>query len=210
MKSSFKHLLAGLVVAASVAGASATPISLSYSSTIGSTISFDGSGNFGFNPTANNFQITSAGISAGLLGEMTGTYAIGAITTVGTLSTANVTGTGTLVIHDGLGNNLTGTLVWDNIQQSGTGGSLNIVGNVNVTGVTYTGANTDLLAMLNGAIDTLSFQFATTITLADLKTSANTTSFSGSITAAPDGGLCLAMLGFAMVGVEGLRRKLAK
>jgi hypothetical protein len=182
---------------------------ITYSSEVNSFIDFDGAGNFNFTPSANSFHITS-GTAAGLLGDMSGTFSIGAITTSGGMSTAPVTGTGTFVIHDG-SSDLTGTLVWVSIGQLGTFDGLNITGNVNLTGITYSGSNADLLAMaaVGSGIDTLSFQFTTTVSLADLTTSSHDTSFSGSIEV-PDGGLTVATLGFALVSVEGFRRKLRK
>src|SRR5262245_46309034 len=69
-----------------------------FSSTQGSSIDFDGSGGFTFNPSVNNFQIDT-GDGAGLLGEITGLFQVGAITINGPISSAPVIGTGSITIH---------------------------------------------------------------------------------------------------------------
>jgi hypothetical protein len=156
-----------------------------YSSSVGSGIYFDGLGNFTLNPTVNNFKITS-GSAAGLFGEMTGTFAIGTITTADGASTAPVSGTGTLVIHDGV-NDFTATLVWLDITQIGVGDFLNTSGTVNLTSIVYGGSNPDLVALkaAGSAINDFSFQFVPSVALSDLKTSAYATSFSGTMSAGP-------------------------
>src|SRR5689334_857089 len=115
-------------------GAIAQAAQFDYASTVGSFIVFPGDGTFTFTPTTNNFQITS-GTATGDFGEITGTYSIGAITNNSGVRSAPVTGTGTFVVHDGFGFDLTGTLVWVDITQSGTAGFLNINGTVNLTGI---------------------------------------------------------------------------
>jgi hypothetical protein len=156
-----------------------------YSSSVGSGIYFDGLGNFTLNPTVNNFKITS-GSAAGLFGEMTGTFAIGTITTADGASTAPVSGTGTLVIHDGV-NDFTATLVWLDITQIGVGDFLNTSGTVNLTSIVYGGSNPDLVALkaAGSAINDFSFQFVPSVALSDLKTGAYATSFSGTMSANP-------------------------
>jgi len=185
----------------------AAALEIDYSSTVGSFIHFDGLSHFNFTPALNSFHITS-GTAAGLLGDMNGTYTIGSVTTFFGVSTASVSGSGSLVIHDGAFD-LTGTLVWANIVQVGAGDTLNVTATVNLTGITYGGSNADLLVLANAGAgtDVLTFQFGSTVALSTLKNSVNQTSFSGTI-AAPDGGLTVASLGLALVGIEGLRRKL--
>jgi len=206
----FKRIATGLSLAAALALTSnATAVTIDYASADMSFIKFDGAGNFSFTPAANSFNVTS-GSAVGLQGDMSGSYAIGAITTIGGVSTASVTGSGTLKIHDGAFD-LTGTLTWVDIEQFGTGGTLNTVGDLNLTGITYSGANADLVALKNAgsAGDVLTFQFIPAQTLTFLKANAAQTSFSGTIhTNVPDGGLTLSLLGFALVGIEGVRRKL--
>jgi len=175
-----------LIVIALLSVGVTTQAQFNYSSTSNSFVFFDGAGRFVFNPGVNNFQITS-GTAAGLFGQVTGTYTIGTITTSGSMSTASVTGSGMLVIFDGT-NNLTATLVWADIQQIGTGASLNIGGTVNLAGVTYAGANPDLQALANvgSGATVLSFTFNPAISLSALVSGSgsNQTSFSGTITSA--------------------------
>ncbi|HVU36567.1 MAG TPA: hypothetical protein VHE61_24215 [Opitutaceae bacterium] len=178
-------LLMGAIVAFSP-HASADPIDLTldYSNTVGAYINFDGHSHFSFFGTSNNFKITTSGVSAGLLGEITGTYTIGTVTTVGIMSSAAVTGAGTLVIHDGAGHDLAGSLVWQDIMQIGTGDFLNTSGSLNLSNITYSGLNSDLLTLASGshsATDVLSFQFGSSKKLATLKTTAAKTSYSGEV-----------------------------
>lgn len=191
--------------------------SINYSSTPGSAINFDGAGNFSFAPGLDSFVIDS-GTAAGLLGDISGSFSLGTITTVGGVSSASVTGTGTFAIHDGL-DDLTGTLAWVTIVQVGSGGVLNDSGTVNLTGVTYGGSNPDLLALAatGNATDVLTFQFTPAVSLTDLANSANSASFSGSISPAddltgsdpvPDRNSTLTLLALAMSGLAVIRRKL--
>jgi hypothetical protein len=217
IKTSVSRILAPIVVAGiAFVGAStaqATSIGFDYSSTIGSDIDFPGNGTFSFAPATDNLQITlthnGTGTANGLFGEITGTYTIGAISG----NTASVSGGGTFVIHDGLGFNLSGNLTWVNIVQTGTGDGLNLQGTLNLTGVTYGGLNADLLTFAtlgqgHGA-NTLTAQFLPGLSLNDLVGGHDdSTSFSGSVAAVPDGGTTVALLGLGLVGIEVLRRKL--
>jgi len=160
-----------------------TQAQFNYSSTPNSFVFFDGTGRFVFSSGVNNFQITS-GTAAGLTGQLTGMYTIGTVTTSGDLSTAAITGSGTFVIFDG-SNTLTANLVWIDVQQMGTGDSLNVSGVVNLTGVTYGGANPDLqaLASAGSGSNVLSFHFSPAISLSDLTSGSgsNQASFSGTV-----------------------------
>lgn len=176
---------------------------------------FPGDHTFSFSPSANNFQVTS-GTASGLLGEMTGTFAIGTISTIvipglGTMETASVSGSGTFVIHDGAFT-LSAVLTWVDITQFGTGAFLNTTGTVTLTGITYGGSNPDLLALAtagNGA-NVLSFQFAPLVTLDQLRNGPgpNKTSFSGSVSTVPDAGSTVMLLGLAVAGVAAIRPRL--
>lgn len=172
-----------LAVIALLSFGATTQAQIDYSSTTNSFIYLDGAGRFVFNPGVNSFQITS-GTAAGLFGEVTGIYTIGAITTTDTGSTAPVTGSGTLVIFDGE-YSLTATLEWTDIQQMGTGASLNVDGAVNITGVTYAGTNPDLqaLATAGSGSNVLSFHFNPATSLSTLANGPgpNQASFSGTI-----------------------------
>ena len=214
------YIMAVVAGVAVVSGLNASAISIGYSSVVGthhsaSQINFDGSGNFSF--SADNlgdyFSVSSStgtGDSIGNLGTLlSGTFAIGTVTTAlnGTQS-ANVTGSGTLTINDGDGFNLTGALSWVNIVQSGTGTSLNLKGDVNLTGVTYGGTSADLLALVGNDSDSLSFTFNPAKTLTTLTTTKVSTGFSGQITSVPDGGMTVMLLGAALSTMGLLRKKL--
>jgi hypothetical protein len=212
MKSTLKKIAALLAVGTALLAWNTTRANeIDYSNVTGATINFNGDSTFNFATTdlsGNMFSITSNGPAQNLLGSIGGTFTIGAVTTVGVYSSAPVTGTGVLTIHDGASNDLTGTVSWLDMQQAGTGGSLNINGQLNLTNITYSGLNTTLLQIAHShtANDTLSFQFASTITLANLKTTVESTSFSGSISA-PDGGTTVMLLGFALSGLALMRRR---
>src|SRR5690242_5724626 len=108
--------------------------SFDYSSAaVGGSIVFPGDGTIQFAPGVDNFKVTS-GSAAGFLGEITGTFNIGTISSIPGGSFAPVTGTGAFDISDGTFD-LTATLSWKNIQQIGTGGSLNVFGDLNLTGI---------------------------------------------------------------------------
>jgi hypothetical protein len=211
-------ITAALALAAAAIGFvdTAKAITFSYVSNPlnGSHIHFQGGGGpnphtFTFVPTTNNFEVTT-GTCAGCFGEMTGTFTIGTITPFPGGAMATVTGTGTFVIHDGLGNNLTATLTWVDITQIGTSGTLNVGGALNLTGITYSGINPDLVALRNAgsASNTLSFTFNPAVSLFLLRNGGqHNTTFSGTVTAqTPDGGASVALLGIALAGIEGARR----
>ena len=132
----------------------------------------------------------------------------------GLAETGDVSGTGAFVIHDGVGNDLTATLVWTSVAQVGAGNALNFRGSVNLTSITYSGTNADLVALAaaHSAIDVLSFQFTTQIDLTFLAVHPGgdiTNSFSGTIATVPDGGTTVMLLGAAL-GVLGIARRALK
>ena len=220
MRNRFKLLLAltaGVVASAMLAQqAQATPITLNFGNTQGGQINFDGAGGFNFSPggaasAANNsFKITGASgpsLSIGDFGTMSGSWTFD--------GAGNVSGSGTLDIEDFAGSHLTATLTWGKLTLNAnhSGGFLNEALTVNLSGVTYLGADPDLSAFLGGGKETVSFTFPTGgHTLTDLATVAQSTSFSGSLTplSTPDGGVTAGLLGFALLGIETLRRRLAK
>ena len=194
--------------------------SLDFSSIIGANVVFNGTGGFYFkNATSGvgngySFQVIDAnnlpGDSVGDYGNMTGTYNIGAITTSGATQSAAVTGSGIVTINDG-SFVLTGTLVWDDITTVGTGTTLNITGKLNVTSVTYAGSQVDLqtLAAAGSLSDTVDFTFNPAKPLTTLKNTPEHTTFSGSITAIPDGAMTVQLLGGALLAIAAVRRKMA-
>jgi hypothetical protein len=186
-------LLVLSVVFLSVTEARANSIGIDFSNLAGAAIKFDGLSHFTFQDSATtcctgrDFQITSeSGLSSlvGMRGNLSGTFTIGAVTTIGALSTAPVSGSGTFSIWDG-SSSFAGSLQWLDITQFGTGDLLNTSGSINLTSFTYTGSNTDLqqLAGSSEGVLTLSFQFGSVVSLQTLKTTVKSTSYSGSLVA---------------------------
>ena len=213
-RSCFVALGMALASLASLTNVQAT--GFDYSSTVGSSIMFPGDHTFSFSPSATNFQVTS-GTASGLLGEMTGTFTIGTITTtiipgIGTMQTASVTGSGTFVIHDGAFT-FSAVLTWVDIAQLGSGAVLNTTGTVSLTGITYGGSNPDLVALATAGsgANVLSFQFAPTASLEELRNGPgpHKTSFSGSVATLPDGGSTLMLLGLAVAGIAAIRPRIS-
>jgi hypothetical protein len=137
--------------------AKAQSITLDFGVVQNSTINFSG-GNFYFvnsvNGDPNQFDITS--------------------------------GTGTLNIVDteSTPEALTGTINWMNISTVGVSGVLDLMGTINLTGLTYSGNNSDLmqLASAGDATDVVTFQFTPAETLWQLQAANGlSTSYSGSI-----------------------------
>jgi hypothetical protein len=167
-------------------------ILLDYSTLPNALISFAGGG-FTFTGNAGNqFEIddvfNGSGDSLGFKGYITspGPFAIGAIYINGSVQTAPVTGSGTLHLSDGV-NQLTATIQWVDITTIGTSGILNVNGQVNLTGITYSGPSLDLQALVasgTAQVD-LSFQFIPALTLTQLKATGGATDFSGTILGAP-------------------------
>jgi hypothetical protein len=196
----------------------ASAIIFNFSNLPGTDVTFGG-GAFAFTSVGGyQFEITSVnggvGDSVGLSGGISpgGPFAIGTITTIGAEQTAPVTGVGTLYVTDGASMNLLGTIQWNDITTFGVGGVLDLMGSINLTGITYGGANSDLsaLAAAGSASDVVSFQFVPAETLTQLKNGSGETSYSGSIAAVvvPEPGtLTLAGLGLAGLAALRLRRK---
>lgn len=210
-------IVAAVVAAcANVPLAHANPIEITvdYSNTTGATIYFDGASHFSFAPSFDNLKITAGTGAVGLLGEMTGTYTVGTVSKVGTMSSAPVNGSGMLVIHDGAGYDMSGNLTWVNIVQIGTSDFLNTSGNLNLTNISYHGTNSVLsllAATPSNASDVLSFQFTPAKSLSTLKSTKTRTSFSGSIHATrivPEHADSLLLLGLALAALSLARRAL--
>jgi hypothetical protein len=212
---------------------------------VGASVEFDGhttSTTFQFdNSGGESFQITSSsggtGSTVGLDGTISGTFSYSSIssTTFGgvTIQTAPVTlavgsAAPVLTISDGAGHNLTATISMMNIVTSGSSGGVNYTDNVNLSNVAYTGSNADLLTFMNEAngppasgTATISFQFIPPLSLTQLLTGVNKTSYSGTLVAGTDNGgsvpepsslslvLCGAASLLTMTGY-GLRRRRAR
>ena len=216
------------VLSACLLSAIAVPagaVTIDYSNTAGSTINFnplDGCGGgtvgcFDFSPDSplTSINITS-GSASGLLGNIDGTFGVGPITTLVSspflVQSAAVSGTGTLSIVDGA-NTLTADLVWVDIYSAGVAGGTNVNGTANLSNISYSGTNADLLALFNGGtgIQTMTYQFTSAASLTKLfttNTSITSTSFSGSITPVPVPAAAW-LFGSGLVGLIGVARRKA-
>ena len=172
-------------------------ITLNFQGLNGTVLSFGTNSTFGFTSTNGyQFSISSvtggAGDSVNLDGYVSpgAPFIIGPITIAGWVQSAPVTGTSILHITDGASTDLTGTINWLNITTISVAGILNLSGQVDLTAITYPGANSDLgaLAAAGSAADVVSFQFVPEKTLTQLSTEGGQTSYSGSITSVPEPG----------------------
>lgn len=164
------------------------------SSIPGSTINFDGNGtlaNVTFS-VGSNFQIDNviggAGTAAGYQGTFSGTWTLGPVTTVTVVplqETAPVTGVGALSISDGT-DTLTANIAWVQATSLKTIISIGTLGFTgNVTSLSYSGSDPDLLAFATGLDQTglLAYSFPPPgVSLAQLvSVGRRDTSFSGSL-----------------------------
>jgi hypothetical protein len=173
---------------------------LAVSADVRADIEFQGTGTgasfvFNNNLSGDAFTITGSsgvGDSVGLQGTIGGTfsYTVSSIVTVGALQTAPViTSNGTLTITDAALDSLTGTLTGIDVATVGTAGAVDVNGAINLTNVSYSGTNSDLLELKNeaaagGGVVAISFQFVPGEGLTTLAASGFTdqTSYSGTIT----------------------------
>jgi hypothetical protein len=209
------------LIACLVGGGRAMANGFSYDS-IGDAISFTGGSKFTFLQTDGSYNIYQAiGTFPSLtylMGDITGTFTIGAVTVNGTTSNAPITGTGTFSMFDGA-TTLTATLSWVDIVQNGTGTTLDYLGAANLTSIAYTGTNAELLALKHAGSgsDTLDFTFNPAKTLSQLKSGEPPTTFSGTVTdvvGVPDSGttallISLGLAGTAIVAIARRRRLLS-
>ena len=193
---------------------SAKAVEIDYASAPGGLIVFPGDSTFHFT-AGDNLQIVT-GTASGFLGSVQGTFTIGPVTVLipGLVERADVSGFGTFTIHDPANGDLTSTIEWLTIGQIGGSGALNFQANVNMTNITYSGTNPDLVALATAgsAVNVLSFQFTTAIPLTVLANHTGgdiTNSFSGTIVSVPDGGATVMLLGAAL-GVLGIARRALK
>lgn len=200
-------------------------IALDFSSDLGASMRFNGTGNtfmFDDGPSGRDFMVTLVhdgfNDSLGLKGNIFGDFTIGAITSDGSKQSAPVTSVGGVIsIFDGT-TSLTGDIAWIDIYTEGNTGGLNAGGAINVTNFSYGGSNNDLTRLatlgMGSGLAALSFQFvpAKSLTVVTTDGTTTTTSYSGSISSSsvPDGGSTLALLGGALFGAAGLRRKFKK
>ena len=210
-------LAAAILGAVSLQTAGATALTLDFANVFGSSISFDGAGNFSFpNSGTYDFVIngeTGGSTAGGLFGNLSGTFAIGTIATVGSTETAAVTGAGLLTITDASAVNLTADLNWVSIQTTGTSsGTINELNTVNLSNMSYSGSNVDLLALAapTTGIATVSFQFIPAQDLNALKVTSEGNSYSGTIGigTVPEP-MTLSLMGVGLLGLGLLRKRLS-
>lgn len=218
----------GLAVAA-LATFRAEAISIDIVNVTGNTLAtsavldFDGTGNFTFDEASTgvnagyDFIINGisggAGDSFGLVGNISGTFSIGAIA-AGPPETAPVTSSpgATLTIWDGT-TTFSGLIDWVELRRDGTSADLNIAGAVNLTSITYTGTVQDLIDLMGDtdeASATISFSFNPARTITQLKTTRAKTSYSGDLTSVPDGGMTLTLLGASLTGLAMAGRRMRR
>jgi hypothetical protein len=187
----------------------------SYSDVAGASIQFNGSAStfqFDNNPSnGNQWSITGesggTGSAMNLLGAFSGgPWTIGPITTSLGVETANVntSPSAMLTINDGAGHSATANVVWGQIYTYLGAGGINANLAVNLSNLSYSGANVDLLNFFSAPAGelNLTFQFSPAMTLSQLTagTGPYTTSFSGSLTPVPEpGALAICSLGFALL-----------
>jgi hypothetical protein len=224
-----KPVIVGVVGLAFSAAVGQAQLSLNFSSSPGSSIQFNGSADsFQFNPsTFAGFggaylgtqwfigsEANGTGAALGLFGSVgNGPFNYGGIVINGPLQTAPVLGPlGALDIKDGSGFDLTGTINWEQIQTSAFAGALNAALVVNVTGLSYSGSNPDLLTLIAAGVGqmNLSFQFSPGETLTQLSTGESpfSTTYAGSVSPAPEpGSVGLLAVGLGVLVLARVARK---
>jgi hypothetical protein len=197
----------------------AKAITLNFQGLNGTVIDFATNSTFGFTST-NGYQFSissSDGVedSVGLDGYVSpgGPFTIGTIQTFGTTETAPVTGSGTLHITDASALDLTGSIEWDTITTVSGGAVTEITGELNLTDIAYSGANSDLSALkaAGDATDDITLHFNPAQTLSQLVSVGGQTAYSGTIFAVPEPGtwILVAMgtcLGAFLRGRKQIRR----
>ncbi len=198
----------------------ARAITLNFQGLNGTVIYFGTNSTFGFSSTNGyQFSISSVGDgvgdAVGLDGYVSsgGPFTIGTIQVLGSTETAAVTGSGTLHITDALATDLTGSIEWDTITTISGGAVTEITGELNLTGITYGGANSDLaaLAAAGSGTDDITLEFNPAMTLTQLASAGGQSAYSGTIFAVPEPGtwMLVAMgtcLGALLRGRSQIRR----
>lgn len=197
-----KRLLIAVVTVGAALSATVTQASLDFGALPGSQLEFGPGSTFSVTgsivpsvPLGANAQwdITSPGPAVSLEGIFTGgPWTYGGITINGTDQTASVAtkpGT-TFEIADGSGDLAVGNVNWVTISTSAGIGGVNGSAVVNITGMTYSGSNLALKALVAdsaGSVN-MSFQFipAKTLTQLSATTSAFDTSYSGTFAPVPE------------------------
>jgi hypothetical protein len=198
----------------------AKAITLNFQGLNGTVINFDTNSTFGFTST-NGYQFSISSVSGGAMDSVGlngfvspgGPFIIGTIQTFGSTETAPVTGSGTLHITDTNATDLTGTIQWDTITTVSGGAVTEITGELNLTAIAYSGANSDLLALkaAGTATDDITLHFSPAKTLTQLASGGGQTAYSGTIFAVPEPGTWMLVvtgtcLGAFLRGRSGIHR----
>jgi hypothetical protein len=172
------------------------------------TITFPGA------PSGYDFIINQSDAPSmiGIQGNINGTFTVGTISSLGSLQTAPVSGTGTFSLTDSSGYVLSADLVWDEIFTYGGSGGLNPSNSLNLTNWTYAGADPVFMAIVNGTErnETLSFQFSPGKSLTQLMGTGayNQATYSGAFSMLPEPGTLLMLLaGSAVLRLRRQRKR---
>ncbi len=202
---------------------------LGIASVANSDVAFTGTGSSAsFTFSSQGFEVTSSsgtGSAVGLDGKIGGTFSYSSVSSpFSGLQTANLSTTGgTISITDASNHTLTASIAGLDISTFGTGVTVNVNGDINLSNVQYSGTNADLLALkadanANGGVFTLTFQFTPAESLTKLEAvGTHKSTYSGSIDASSLGvasvpepsSLALGCIGLSFVIGYRIRRRKA-
>jgi len=230
MRNPFNSIVATLAAGlfAFAAPQAANAITLNFSSVTNAGITFNPVGDtFSFTDGDGGFDFAigggATGAANGLKGNLGGTFTIdGPIITspgpfLGTIieQSSVSSSSGTFSIVDASNQVFFANVSWIDIYTMGnplsTQGGINAGGVLNLSGITYSGTNVDLLnlSLAPNGLGAITFQFQPGQFLSNLTagTTPQATTYSGTVSSVPEGGSAMALLGLALIGIEIVRRK---